>query len=341
MEYTYDNNGNMLSQMQNINKDDTGSIEAVGLSLLGVDSISKDAIYEYDRIILETDSAGKETARNIYGTNLISRTADSQTLHYLYNGHADVTALVSSSIVVASYYYDAFGVLIEEIGSADNPYRYAGYEYDIKVELYNLKARFYNAGLARFLQEDTYRGTADDPLSLNLYSYCNNDPIRYYDPTGHAAVDYEQLAEELGISTDPSSPYADIIDCILGNGGGFGSVSNVPLEGGGTLNICSGGSSSGGGSSGGSSLGSNSGGSATIIAGNSDTDIKNNSSLVDLLLISGKYVSAVAGASTENDSDYKKTTVIIPSIMCYKSTNKVGCENRSRPLYIYKKTGYY
>ncbi len=32
---------------------------------------------------------------------------------------------------------------------------------------------------------DSYRGSASDPLSLNLYTYCTNNPIFYADPTGH------------------------------------------------------------------------------------------------------------------------------------------------------------
>lgn len=39
--------------------------------------------------------------------------------------------------------------------------------------------------VARFLSEDTFSGYADDPLSLNLYTYCHNEPIMYIDPTGH------------------------------------------------------------------------------------------------------------------------------------------------------------
>ncbi|MGE5631735.1 MAG: hypothetical protein ACM3TR_11635 [Caulobacteraceae bacterium] len=31
--------------------------------------------------------------------------------------------------------------------------------------------------MARFLTEDTYRGAANDPLSLNLYTYCHNEPV--------------------------------------------------------------------------------------------------------------------------------------------------------------------
>ena len=43
----------------------------------------------------------------------------------------------------------------------------------------------YDPKTARFLQEDTYRGDRIDPLSLNLYAYVNNNPLMYYDPTGH------------------------------------------------------------------------------------------------------------------------------------------------------------
>ena len=44
----------------------------------------------------------------------------------------------------------------------------------------------YDPKIARFLQEDTYRGKANDPLSLNLYTYCVNNPLIYHDPTGHS-----------------------------------------------------------------------------------------------------------------------------------------------------------
>ena len=40
-------------------------------------------LYEYDKIILETNVAGNETAHNVYGTNLVSRTAAGETLYYM------------------------------------------------------------------------------------------------------------------------------------------------------------------------------------------------------------------------------------------------------------------
>ncbi|MCX7920978.1 MAG: hypothetical protein N3B21_02985 [Clostridia bacterium] len=56
----------------------------------------------------------------------------------------------------------------------------------------------YDPKTARFLQEDTYRGDPNDPLSLNLYTYCNNEPIMYLDPTGHAPWNqYEVSVKEI------------------------------------------------------------------------------------------------------------------------------------------------
>lgn len=48
--------------------------------------------------------------------------------------------------------------------------------------------RYYDPKIARFLTEDTYYGSIADPLSLNLYTYCHNEPVMYTDPSGHWEV---------------------------------------------------------------------------------------------------------------------------------------------------------
>ncbi|MFC5702312.1 RHS repeat-associated core domain-containing protein [Cohnella faecalis] len=146
-------------------------------------------LYEYDKVVLETDGAGKQTARNMYGINLITRTAGTDKFFYLYNGHADVTALINTAgTIVGTYEYDAFGNITNKTGTMNNSIRYAGYQYDEENKLYYLNARYYDPKIARFLSEDTYRGQADDPLSLNLYTYVNNEPMMYVDPTGHTTI---------------------------------------------------------------------------------------------------------------------------------------------------------
>ena len=144
-------------------------------------------LYDYDKVVLEVDQLNTQKGRNIYGTNLLMRTADGTTYYYMYNGHADVTALLKpDGTIAATYYYDAFGNITDTTGSASNSITYAGYQYDKETGLYYLNARMYDPKTARFLQEDTYLGDRNDPLSLNLYTYCHNEPVMYSDPTGHS-----------------------------------------------------------------------------------------------------------------------------------------------------------
>lgn len=152
-----------------------------------VNGVATNYLYEYDKVILEVDSNGNQMAWNVYGANLISRKVGADTLTYMYNGHADVTALLDTDgTIVATYYYDAFGNVTDWMGSANNTILYAGYQYDAETGLYYLNARMYDPVSARFLQEDTYRGQYTDPLSLNLYTYCHNEPLMYTDPSGHS-----------------------------------------------------------------------------------------------------------------------------------------------------------
>ncbi len=156
-------------------------------------------IYEESQVTLELDSKGNQSARNIYGNNLVTRNADGQSVYYMYNGHSDVTALLKTDgTIMATYQYDAFGNALEgtatkeNLKSIENPYTYGGYRFDDESGLYYLNARYYDPATARFMSEDTYRGDPNDPLSLNLYTYCLNNPIRYTDPTGHAVTDWDK-----------------------------------------------------------------------------------------------------------------------------------------------------
>ena len=62
---------------------------------------------------------------------------------------------------------------------------YAGYQYDSETGLYYVNARYYDSTTGRFITEDTYAGKYCDPLSLNRYTYCHNNPLRYTAPSGH------------------------------------------------------------------------------------------------------------------------------------------------------------
>ncbi len=84
------------------------------------------------------------------------------------------------SRVLNYYEYDAFGNTIRCEEQVHNRFRYTGEQYDPLTGQYYLRARYYNPVIARFTQEDTYYGDG-----LNLYTYCQNNPVLYHDPTGH------------------------------------------------------------------------------------------------------------------------------------------------------------
>jgi RHS repeat-associated protein len=55
--------------------------------------------------------------------------------------------------------------------------------------LVNFKARMFDPMLGRFIQPDTL--TPGGPQGLNRFSFSNNNPINYNDPTGHMACEDE------------------------------------------------------------------------------------------------------------------------------------------------------
>ncbi len=105
-------------------------------------------------------------------------------LHACYMDEQGSTAYITGNDGHAEncYLYDAYGNVLESRESIDNRILYTGQQCDQETGQYYLRARYYNPAAGRFLQEDTYRGDG-----LNLYAYCANNPVMYYDPSGHEA----------------------------------------------------------------------------------------------------------------------------------------------------------
>ena len=155
-------------------------------------------IYDGTRVILELGNENEEKAVNTYGLELVSRKQNENNYYYLYNGHGDVTGLVdANNTKVNTYKYDEYGNITEEKEGVENPYRYAGYYYDKETENYYLQSRYYNPAIQRFISEDTVRGDIEDPLSLNLYTYTHNNPLKYIDPNGHAVETIADIGSTL------------------------------------------------------------------------------------------------------------------------------------------------
>ncbi|HAL74157.1 MAG TPA: hypothetical protein DCM45_03570, partial [Clostridiales bacterium] len=110
---------------------------------------------------------------------------------YVRNAQGDIIKLINSTgAVVVEYTYDAWGKLMSTTGSlastlgVDNPYRYRGYRFDTETGLYYLQSRYYNPDWGRFVNADGQLNPGTSLLGLNMFAYCANNPVNYYDFDG-------------------------------------------------------------------------------------------------------------------------------------------------------------
>lgn len=62
--------------------------------------------------------------------------------------------------------------------------KFTGYERDDETGLDFAQARYFSGGLGRFQSPDPLAGSILKPQSLNRYTYCLNNPLKYFDPSG-------------------------------------------------------------------------------------------------------------------------------------------------------------
>ena len=168
--YNYDNSGRLIRE----------SYTATDFS--GTVHETRELVYLYD----ESGIIGAMYSYN--GSAL-------QPYYYHRNLQGDVIAIYDANGEKhAEYAYDAWGNC--EVVYADNdkiayanPIRYRGYYYDKDTKLYYLNARYYSPEWRRFISPDAAEYIdPETPNGLNLYCYCNNDPVNYADPSGHSII---------------------------------------------------------------------------------------------------------------------------------------------------------
>jgi RHS repeat-associated protein len=112
--------------------------------------------------------------------------------YYLRNGQNDIIGILNSSGVQVVYYtYDSWGnpksttgTLATTIG-VDNPFRYRGYYFDSDTGLYYLNSRYYDPAVERFINADLVIAGNGPILETALYTYCENNPVNFRDPSGY------------------------------------------------------------------------------------------------------------------------------------------------------------
>ena len=200
--YGYDANGNMVTKAEG--KEFwhfTWDYE----NRLTVAATRKQTVrYRYDalgRRVQRYFVGGKENTKFIYDGNDVLVDDNSGVLTKYLNGDGIDNKLKLTSGGVSKYFitdhlgstvgltdssgnlsssasYDSFG---NSTNNLSTRYQYTGREFDSFTGLYFYRARWYDAGLGRFISEDPIGFGGED---INWYSYVHNNPLRYFDPEG-------------------------------------------------------------------------------------------------------------------------------------------------------------
>lgn len=170
------------------------------------------------------------------GDQRVATISTGGTIQYWNGDHLGSTNMItnSSGARVQTLAYYPYGDIRVNQSSAtpavDVHYKYTGNELDASSNLYFYEARYYHPVFGRFVAPDTIVPDFHDPQSLNRYTYANNNPLRYTDPTGHCplcviAIGFAIGAIAAGIESD-WDPFATIIGGYIGGvtaGVGYGT----------------------------------------------------------------------------------------------------------------------
>jgi len=196
--YEYDANGNMITRgNQTITWDYANmpiSVTDGGNTSQFVYDGNGNRIVKYDggELVIYVnkyyewnDTTGEATSHYYLGGKEVAYKVDTD-LRYVHQDSLGSTSLTTSSTgaVVALVSYFPFGVCRNSQGTLDTDKLFTGQRLD-DTGLYYYNARYYDATIGRFISPDTIVPNYKNPQALNRYSYCNNNPLKYIDPTGH------------------------------------------------------------------------------------------------------------------------------------------------------------
>lgn len=201
---TFDNNGNLQTitdnagtttytwntrnQLTGIGGSVSASFSYDGLGrrkTKTINGVTTNFLYDGLNPVQETGAATANLMTGLGIDEFVTRTESGVTSTFLSDALGSAVALTSSSGTVQTQYtYEPFGKVNTTEAANNSPYQYTSRESD-STELNYYRARYHSPGLHRFVSEDPIGFGAGD---ANLFSYTQNSPINFTDPTGHIIV---------------------------------------------------------------------------------------------------------------------------------------------------------
>ena len=143
-----------------------------------------DITRQFNNLLQQSD--GKDVQSYIWDTNPVSVHGDGNTCYYLQDAQGSPMRLLDDAGKSASAFaYDEFGLPLLPAQEKNQPFGYTGYRYDEISGNYFAQAREYDPLAARFVSRDAEQFIHPaNNNSLNLYAYCQGNPMRFVDPLG-------------------------------------------------------------------------------------------------------------------------------------------------------------
>jgi len=197
--YTWDNNGNLLSDgtstyaydHANRLKSATAGGTTYSYTYNGLgDRVSQTAGGVTTYYILDlnaglTQVLADGTYTYLYGNERIAQYGAGGPEYFLGDALGSVRQLVDGTgAITLTKSYEPFGDVLSSQGTGTSVYGFDAELLDPTGLVY-LRARYLSTETGRFLNKDAWKGNIQIPASYNNWLFTYNNPINYYDPTGN------------------------------------------------------------------------------------------------------------------------------------------------------------
>lgn len=193
-QYTYDGDGKRIKRQEWVD-----SLQAFQTTVY---------VHSGVKVLYEKNIDTETETIYVYGpTGRVAKKTDGS-IYYFINDQVGSTRLKTDQQgnVVTKVDYRPFGADEQKGGSEE--YSFTSKEKDASG-LYYYGSRYYDPELGRFITRDVVEGELNNPQSLNRYTYCLNNPLKFIDPWGYAP---SVPGGDCACATDPD--VIDILDAL-------------------------------------------------------------------------------------------------------------------------------
>ncbi|MCQ2752410.1 MAG: RHS repeat-associated core domain-containing protein [Coriobacteriales bacterium] len=156
-----------------------------------VNDITKENV----QVAMEYGRNDTELKSYIYGNERIGfkNLGTGKNTSYLYNAQGSVAQTVSGGQIEQNLIYDDYGNISQGADINFVGFGFDGEEQNTLTGLTYLRARYLDNASGSFVSADSYSGELANPITQNVYTFANADPVNNVDPSGHYALDTRMI----------------------------------------------------------------------------------------------------------------------------------------------------